>query len=167
MSLLSLPYKHQPKYFFTVQIIILVVIIAPFSYFTKEHIWISISLPTIFFLIILINSIRLYFCNGVIITEKLITIISRRKITNELLPYASIVEIIYSNGTNRRYRSIRIRTVDETIYKIPYSDTSMKLAELLKFLMDKNIKVKLNMPDKHLQDYLNGKTDNFSKEQRF
>jgi hypothetical protein len=166
MSLLTLPYQHQHKYFSPVPIIVLLVIVAPFSYFTKEHIWISLSLPTLFFLTILINNLRLYFCNGIIISEKLMTIISRRKVTNELLQYNSIVEIIYSNGTNRRDRSILIRTVHETIYKIPYSDTSINLAELLKFLMAKNIKVKLNMPDKHLQNYLNGKTNKFSKEHR-
>lgn len=167
MSPIKLPYKHQQKFFFPIQTLVLIIIITPFSYFTKEYIWISLSLPTIFFLTILINSIRLYFCNGIIISKDLVTIISRTKIPIALLQYNSILEIIYSNGTNRRDRAIRIRTLDEKVYKIPYSDTSIRLAEFLKFMMAKNIKVNLNIPDKNLQDYLNNKTNEFYKEQRF
>ena len=167
MTDLALPYKHLQKYFYPLQIFILSILLAPFSYFLKDFPLISLSLPSIFLLTIIINTTRLYHCNGIIINLNNITIFSRRKsIRNENITFRDIHQIIYNNGLNRRDRCLKIISKNKSEIKIPYSDNAQNLAAVLKHLHMNDIKILLNQPDTHLEDYILGYTSKFTNEKQ-
>ena len=131
---------------------------------TSEKIEMKIFFIALFGGSLLISLVRLYLAKEILVYEDKFQISWNTLFNNNkeiLVPFVDVDKVRFCRGGYRLDRSLRIFLINQKHYKIQLSDTDKSIAELLKHLHQKNIKVEFTHSDQEMEFFIKGRIEEY------
>lgn len=146
-------YRTKPK-IFNIYVIVISLSIGGYLIYISDLLLAKLLVFTVFIVPVILDIIRSYFANGIVISDKRISLLKRNlkgKTLYKWIDYKNIKSVRYNEGGLRQDSAIYIETNLKSNIKVLLRTKSFEFGQVLKFLYDKGIRIDLVHSDDELR----------------
>ncbi len=132
--------------------------------YTSDQLVVKLIMFSAFILPVIIDIIRSYLANGIVISDKRISLLKknlRGKTVYKWIDYNNIKSVRYNEGGLKQDSAIYLETNLQSNIKVIIPTKSFEFGPVLKFLNDKGIRIELVHSDHELKMFIDGKISEF------